>query len=114
MRISDWSSDVCSSDLVHMGAGLATGVEPVAAGHAAALELAGEGGFIVRVLARRPQGLDIADARQHRAVGPLGALAGRVLQAEPDRVHADRLARKSAVSGTSVSVSVVLWGRRII
>src|SRR3546814_10295663 len=47
MRISDWSSDVCSSDLHH------------------ALEIAGEAGRDVERLAIAPRAMDVEQAREY-------------------------------------------------
>src|SRR3546814_14036413 len=89
MRISDWSSDVCSSDLRPDRADLG------------ALGPAGPGG-------RRGQRGRAALCLRRRAA----------VAAQPDldlREPADALAdRKSVVSGKSVSVRVDLGGRRII
>src|SRR3546814_19770301 len=86
MRISDWSSDVCSSDLLAQ----ATSAPAVDRAHRHRQELprlcAGEG----------------SDRRQ--AIGPIPALAAIGRGAD----------RKSVVEGKSVSVRVVLGGRRII
>src|SRR3546814_17735327 len=94
MRISDWSSDVCSSDLPQRADGCRAG--------GGAVRQAGEG-----------RALDIA------AGGPGGdggdeprRLGGRERGA-PGRVGG-RGDRKSVVSGRSVSVRVALGGRRII
>src|SRR3546814_17358800 len=101
MRISDWSSDVCSSDLLvagllhHLGARVVVFVDPVPEAHEA------EG--IVLVLGALDKlgdavlGADLGQHLQHRLVGA-----------------AVRRDRKSVVSGKSVSVGVDLGGRRII
>src|SRR3546814_18735963 len=89
MRISDWSSDVCSSDLVRRWPG-APG-QPVAA--------AGDAGG-----AGRPVG-----GGQHGLWRPRQTLCAGDL-----RRAFLRGARKSVVSGKSVSVRVYLGGRRIL
>src|SRR3546814_11966849 len=100
MRISDWSSDVCSSDLLGIGQ-QALAVE----GH----------------LVRRPQEAQLLrlegrlrhlgqadglEGRRHRWHRPLGTARIARIAAQQDR--------KSVVSGKSVSVRVDLGGRRII
>src|SRR3546814_8522479 len=86
MRISDWSSDVCSSDLDGIGAEVpmdqVTGTDPL-------VEEA-EGNMIPTV----------------RIAKPVGWPDGAVPAAAEDR--------KSVVEGKSVSVRVDLGGRRII
>src|SRR3546814_13592540 len=88
MRISDWSSDVCSSDLPDERA------------------VADRGAVRGRHRARgRIDGNDAAPGQHRpRAFGPEG---GR-----PDQQSLER-DRKSVVSGKSVSVRVDLGGRRI-
>src|SRR3546814_6199639 len=94
MRISDWSSDVCSSDLGKIG----HGDEPGAAGadHQRAGADAGH------------QHGGIGDhLGQHRGDQMLPDTGGRAEQIDQED-------RKSVVEGTSVSVRVALGGRRII
>src|SRR3546814_15291387 len=88
MRISDWSSDVCSSDLGLKGFDVATG-----AALAEGLAGAGEEG-------------EVAD--EEGAESGVGGQLGEVL-GEPGAGD-----RKSVVSGKSVSGRVDLGGRRII
>src|SRR3546814_17472859 len=90
MRISDWSSDVCSSDLdaLHLVAGAACVQQQVGA------------------FARQPQGGGPADAP--RGAGDESGLSGQKAIAF---LWQDR---KSVVWGKSVSVSVDLGGRRIM
>src|SRR3546814_19340917 len=97
MRISDWSSDVCSSDLVilpcHGFQQQGQAVDGVGPGEAGALRqlLIGDcrasGGAVEQRLAQR----------RHQAL-----------------VVGGRVDRKSVVSGKSVSVRVDLGGRRLI
>src|SRR3546814_11752158 len=87
MRISDWSSDVCSSDLRNVGAHADSGT-------GAAADPAGE------VLRRQ------AHVRRTRVGG--AAPARRLLRGLGHRAD-----RKSVVSGKSVSVRVDLGGRRL-
>src|SRR3546814_19127258 len=84
MRISDWSSDVCSSDLVQ-----------------------------VMVGAQQPVGAEAADRLGRLAHDVVAdVLAQRA--ADRDRVQDGGEDRKSVVWGKSVSVRVDLGGRRII
>src|SRR3546814_16750512 len=93
MRISDWSSDVCSSDLDHHD--LQVGM----LGEHALADQAGQGllerlrlcGIILGVIVRP------ADRRHRMAIGAAGVED-----------------RKSVVSGKSVSVRVDLGGRRTL
>src|SRR3546814_13097029 len=106
MRISDWSSDVCSSDLA--------GVRGLLRG------LHGNPRNLFRPRDRPGRGSDAArdtdgacaNYHQHR----FGAVDARRTTGadavEPGRC--DRADRKSVVSGKSVSVRVDLGGRRII
>src|SRR3546814_16632906 len=88
MRISDWSSDVCSSDLI--------GIEPAA---------------FVGGQQRRVEFVDAAMRlaekveNGHRYAWRVAAI---VMDLEAQRAHQDR---KSVVEGKSVSVSVDLGGR---
>src|SRR3546814_13411362 len=93
MRISDWSSDVCSSDLSRAaGAGGRRGPD-------LALEF--------------PVGAGIDEGRfRHCFREQLRPQAGGTGAARAD--PADRGDRKSVVEGKSVSVRVDLGGRRII
>src|SRR3546814_18052851 len=97
MRISDWSSDVCSSDLAL--AGEQTGVQAAAGGHARAVAIAAErradrtdesdlAGAVVEAVARghlaavvgveRVQRPACVDARsEERRVGKEGVSTGR-------------------------------------
>src|SRR3546814_15399198 len=90
MRISDWSSDVCSSDLVARRPG---GKAP--------FEQGARGGIAHR--RRRRSG------QHHHQPAPL-ALGG----ADEVVTRLAGIDRKSVVEGKSVSVRVDLGGRRII
>src|SRR3546814_5509959 len=85
MRISDWSSDVCSSDLLRRGAD----VERLRRAERA-------------IFAKAVPGDIIALFRQRKTALPLHHAQGRQRD------------RKSVVSGRSVSVRVDLGGRRIL
>src|SRR3546814_12220033 len=94
MRISDWSSDVCSSDLV------------------AELLDAARYEEEVPLVGAHPRG---AQAHPLGPVVLVGVHGERVLQQEAQHEHRDgRRDRKSVVSGKSVSVRVDLGGRRVI
>src|SRR3546814_19077134 len=101
MRISDWSSDVCSSDLL-------AAAEPVGQGRTARDEL------------ERHRVDAVAQAGRRRAVGEDMALVAATARAgRLDADHAvgpvfDAGDRKSVVSGKRVSVRVDLGCRRII
>src|SRR3546814_17803515 len=95
MRISDWSSDVCSSDLLRK---LLLG-EQRQAGRKA--DEAAEGAGIKP--AHQPVVLALED---HRLFGKAGLGIGDIVNPEPDR--------KSVVSGKSVSVRVDLGCGRLI
>src|SRR3546814_11045484 len=113
MRISDWSSDVCSSDLperiVCPRAGrdqlsLGRGLEVRPAKRQDALKTA----VLVEDHARRDE------RRPRQVIGePLGALA-ILAEEHHDPAFSMRKARKSGVEGKSVEVRDDLGGRRII
>src|SRR3546814_14660362 len=87
MRISDWSSDVCSSDL--------SGEHP---------------GDMILARARRHVDRECSRA-DHDLIASTNSGAGAARIFDHRRNKADR---KSVVSGKSVSVRVTLGGRRII
>src|SRR3546814_16079658 len=109
MRISDWSSDVCSSDL-------ALGIE-----ESDLVELAlrpTDPRYAGSLLCRRQSG-SAGRSRGRSGVRHFGLCAGDLLPgidhgqvAQRDRLRL--FDRKSVVSGKSVAVRVVLGGRRII
>src|SRR3546814_12474808 len=110
MRISDWSSDVCSSDLVdEIGDEIALDLLRIDEMRHA--ELLGDR------LARRVE----VDADDHVGAGDAGALDDvETDAAEPEdddvvaRLHLGGIDRKSVVEGNGVSVRVVLGGGRQI
>src|SRR3546814_14225116 len=104
MRISDWSSDVCSSDLcrqlLHDGSGR-TG---------RCRDSVPDAG----VVARNTRCVD--GGKLGPQIGPLlgGDRQGTHLSRQAERLGRGQRDRKSVVSGKSVSVRVDLGGRRII
>src|SRR3546814_11924966 len=96
MRISDWSSDVCSSDLL-------PGQPEGALRDDVALDLVGDA--VDRRGRREHEGLGVHAGLYAVPVGKR-AVGAEDLDPEPDR--------KSVVSGKSVSVRVDPGGRRII
>src|SRR3546814_11115303 len=96
MRISDWSSDVCSSDLC-AGSDRADGNPFLSHAFLHALE---ESGSVGAEAGWQPQHLLMTDK------------AGRLVGAAP--MYLKGQDRKRVVSGKSVSVRVDLGGRRII
>src|SRR3546814_13742262 len=111
MRISDWSSDVCSSDLIDdvPDAYRAAGAAVVGAAMIEAVRRPRrkEGADGVADIGEVPLGRGIADADGRTA---------RIERLADDRRDDRPLAldRKSVVSGKSVSIRVDLGGRRII
>src|SRR3546814_19238027 len=103
MRISDWSSDVCSSDL-HSRAGRAVRRRPRRAHLLCRGAVAGRPG-------RKQPGRSWQVLRSPESADPEGFARNLVRPQSPRRSAADR---KSVVSGKSVSVRVDLGGRRII
>src|SRR3546814_17422090 len=105
MRISDWSSDVCSSDLAacvaQVGADRAVGGVELGVDHAALTAEPGPIFAIFAVALDREHGVDAVRLAQ---VEVIFALIGRHMDKAGDR--------KSVVSGKSVSVRVDLGGRR--
>src|SRR3546814_15041460 len=102
MRISDWSSDVCSSDLLpveHLADLVLAGELDVGDGDAVAI--ANEGGDDLGI------GEGGAVTVLHQGVFDFVHAAGDVFQQHQGD-------RKSVVSGKSVSVRLDLGGRRLI
>src|SRR3546814_13917265 len=118
MRISDWSSDVCSSDLVAPDE-----AHPLRAA-AAVLRIALGAGAAAVINMWYERDLDalMAQTRRRpipaRRIAPAKALAFGIALSLASVIAmamvAHRTDRKSVVSGQSVSVSVDLGGRRII
>src|SRR3546814_21170345 len=94
MRISDWSSDVCSSDLARRQVGVQR-LDVAQRGLARRRIANVAGGRITRELAHDVVAVEIARDMAHRAMGV--------------EILADR---KRVVSGKRVSVSVDLGGSR--
>src|SRR3546814_3093862 len=105
MRISDWSSDVCSSDLIF---------------------LRSDGGEDLRIIPGRSavemEGVLIVVDRERQRAGLHPNIARREREAFTEAREDDRLAdrlrhagdRKSVVSGKGVSVRLDLGGRRLL
>src|SRR3546814_11928581 len=109
MRISDWSSDVCSSDLILvMVEGVAAGpVDHADIGIAVAAPVPVEG----RVRRQQRVGKTGAGNEARRPVRSRRHLRrGERRPRQPDAAGA----RKSGVWGKSVSVRVEIGGRRVI
>src|SRR3546814_17517742 len=114
MRISDWSSDVCSSDLAAPAAGAAPSWARASNRRARACRRGGaRGGRSCRHLGGVIT-LLLAEARAHRGEPVAHAAAD---EAEEERDEEDREEgggdRNGVVGGKSVSVRVDLGGRRI-
>src|SRR3546814_16519635 len=104
MRISDWSSDVCSSDLKPRIMAILTSASRGLAHNRVAFELLPGSSIADSDAAAAAGNLDFI--RYFRAKGFDCSYKGAALAAVGDR--------KSAVEGKSVYVSVDLGGRRII
>src|SRR3546814_13517837 len=109
MRISDWSSDVCSSDLAHREI---AGIKHLP-------DVAVAGGFQAALFGVHVQALALA---HHQRVAADEASwrqplhQGAAWHTQHPALHAGQAVqdRKSVGEGTSVSVRVDLGGRRII
>src|SRR3546814_19414604 len=95
MRISDWSSDVCSSDLTQPNTEIATEFLSMAAS-----------GQVREAFARH-----VADSFTHHNAYFPGARESLLIAMEQRAASEDR---KSVVQGTSVSARVDIVGRRLI
>src|SRR3546814_12737031 len=116
MRISDWSSDVCSSDLGAAGGRSCGGaqVEPVPDLDERGYQIAHHR-FVMRRAGREAQ--PFGAARHRGIVDRLDVDAVFGEQHVAALLGLDRIAdqeRKSVVEGKSVSVRVDLGGRRVI
>src|SRR3546814_17567268 len=101
MRISDWSSDVCSSDLVTAGIDFALALIAQMAGEAAAKAI--------------QLGIEYDPAPPFNSGSPEGAGPEVVEHLRPAMaLMLDQRDRKSVVEGKRVSVRVNLGGRSII
>src|SRR3546814_11753615 len=110
MRISDWSSDVCSSDLVAPGGASAVKPGEVDRSHK------GEAAPTVTFTAPAGKTVTLADFKGTPVL--LNLWATWCAPGVADRPTLDALAvptaRRSAVWGTSVSARVELGGRQIL
>src|SRR3546814_15571508 len=100
MRISDWSSDVCSSDLAKAADEMVEPA-PVVAGQHAGRDAKQEGA---------------ADGERHHGIGRAGAPDDARQQVAADAVGAQQVLRdrKSVVEGKSVTIRVDPGGSRLI
>src|SRR3546814_12306382 len=115
MRISDWSSDVCSSDLIGLAAGTQQGVEAVLT-YLLVYVVTTIGAFLFVMQLRDADGAMVESIPAYaglskRQPGLAAAMAVFLfsLAAIPPLLD-----RQSVVSGKSVSVRVDLGGRRNI
>src|SRR3546814_17854332 len=99
MRISDWSSDVCSSDLAEESADEA---------HEAAVEGAEEAEAVADTVAAEAAFDDTAEVVAGKAADREPLTTAGAVEGE------DAVERKSVGEGKSVSVRVDFGGRRII
>src|SRR3546814_16955583 len=125
MRISDWSSDVCSSDLIALNVGPRneSGVTKGPGWRAPSPATSGSRPLFVDALRLAPLArggvAEIAGAEERverlRDAGEIGvhALCDRARHVGPDRRDQPQ-DRKSVVVGKRVSVRVDLCGRRIL
>src|SRR3546814_15953163 len=101
MRISDWSSDVCSSDLPSIGHDFAGhDADSAGASHQSGRGSGDHGRARLRLLQH------LRPSASARPMSNTAVLENALLPLSPDR--------KSVVQGKSVSVRVDLGGRRII
>src|SRR3546814_18024434 len=101
MRISDWSSDVCSSDLGALDAAILVHPQFDLPKNCIWMEIHKEPLMLIA-----PASLKVAD--------PLETLLAQPYICSDRSVVGGKIDRKSVVSGKSVSVRVDLSGRRII
>src|SRR3546814_11729344 len=101
MRISDWSSDVCSSDLITLVGKTTADVPDMLMQTEDFLDDQDDGGML--------QIGRTGEISRYRAIE-----GGHLYQAVAQAISAGMQDRKSVVSGKSVSVRVALGGRRII
>src|SRR3546814_18956034 len=119
MRISDWSSDVCSSDLAVVDAGFALVADP-AQGVLLPLRVVALGEVLARMGAARLLAVLGGDDGGQRLAEQVLQLEGldQVGVSDPRAVAdldgGERGDRKSVVEGTSVSVRVDIGGGRIM
>src|SRR3546814_13811255 len=118
MRISDWSSDVCSSDLPlprhEQRAAIEEARQRVGVGKVsrALFGLSALDDFAVEILVAAPAEEDQRDIEYQRGgQRAVGSAADADQRADRRLPHGDR---KSVVSGKSVSVRVDIGGRSII
>src|SRR3546814_14994452 len=113
MRISDWSSDVCSSDLEQSESNNQTTVEQAGVNASSYVNQSGV------ATAANPNKVDVSQKGNgaESFVAQTGAILNEVEVDQDGNSYSMVLQdgdRKSVVSGKSVSVRVDLGGRRII
>src|SRR3546814_15019916 len=106
MRISDWSSDVCSSDLPVQQRAERHGLDVVVAGEAEGHRTQVD----LRIDAEKVEKRGQERGQSDLAIGDAGVFGHEEGRRAHDRRHEDR---KSVVWGKSVSVRVDLGGRRM-
>src|SRR3546814_18132178 len=117
MRISDWSSDVCSSDLIAQGNETTGRAESVRSGTQTIGEVMGAVGQAVGGIEEDTTEIAESAARIDQQCGgfvsTLEAMDGEVASSSttPGEARADR---QRVVEGQSVSVREDLGGRRIL
>src|SRR3546814_17111291 len=113
MRISDWSSDVCSSDLIILKT-QASGAT-VRLADVAKVELGAQSYNVLSRIDGHPgAGLAVSLAPGADALTTAEIVKHAITERAKSFPAGFELDRKSVVSGKSVSVSVDLGGRRII
>src|SRR3546814_13176883 len=110
MRISDWSSDVCSSDLFTGPALAAAGLEPLPDFSSEEIASNARRWRILQQRGKRLTVLRLAKA-SFTFAGGIDYLAWKINRHAGTAIVLDR---KSVVEGTSVSERVDLGGRRTI
>src|SRR3546814_21040929 len=117
MRISDWSSDVCSSDLLRArrpDAGVAIGLQLHADLQRVALGLRSARLCLADLVRNAADRLDMVADIVRDDIGLRGVARGAHLAVEFAEEGGVEIDRKRVGKGTSVSVRVDLVGRRYI
>src|SRR3546814_18233103 len=106
MRISDWSSDVCSSDLLVQAIGVGLTFDRERRGRTRDDEVAGFGDAFTRL--RRYRQTSALDEPQHRDVGAVSTDMRPVAPADKEAIRD----RRRDVEGTRGGVRGEVGGRR--